>query len=180
MDAGTRKGFKRLDSTAFTLLEVVLVISFIAIIIMVSYRPDVQTAIHRSALSSALTQLHKDLSYSRETAMNKEKLIRIDLDSSGQRYTLKEADSTDSDWTVIRSNIPVANNVSFKAITLTDEVLIFDENGIPYQGDQSPGSSLTGELTAEETVTLKVDIQATEYNGVLRVFPETGFVRREY
>lgn len=118
---------------AFTLLELVIVISIIAISAAVAV-PRFTSTVTRHRAEHAAQRLMADLSLARETAMHGSTSITVDFDTRSATYTIHNVPDVNHpgtpDYTIRLSESPYFAKISSYDLG-GDKQLVFDGFGVP-------------------------------------------------
>ena len=147
--------------SGFTLVELVVVLSVIAII--ASYALINFSATNKLKAQTTAKQLATNMSYTQVLAMTSGNRYRINF--APQTYTITTLDGL----SLVLAPVRLLNGLTLNSTGLPSNYIVFDQQGIPYTDNTIPGTPLSAEATI--TLTLKGSIVQT-----LTITPETGKV----
>ena len=149
----------------FSLIEMVIVISVIAIIGVVSFMQWTGTDIN---VGGQAKQLASDIAYTQSLAMTKGVRYYLIITSSNT-YEIRNASGTAQQMALGNTTATLNTEITFGSLTnLPNNLICFDGKGAPYTTSSSPGTALAS--------TASIPLVTSNSTRTVNIAPVTGNV----
>jgi prepilin-type N-terminal cleavage/methylation domain-containing protein len=159
---------------AFTLIEIVVVITILAIAAMLSL-PMFSSAA-QTQLQSAATLIAADLDYAKNLAITRQMNVTVVFDTGTESYQVQDSGGTvlshpSKAGSTFRANLASDSRTREVEITAVNfdgvSSITFDYLGSPYSGTTTTTAMTTGQIT----------LSADSHSTTVTVEPVTGYIR---
>ncbi|MBT5955012.1 prepilin-type N-terminal cleavage/methylation domain-containing protein [bacterium] len=164
-----------INKKGFTLIELVTTLVILGIISLTFIRPNVIDIMDTMNIQAGTVQVKTDITNTKIESMSERLLKKVIFTPGSTTYSMYTQSTAGNSWELEINSYAFPTGMTVLSTSLTDDQVIFDEKGIPYEDLQSKNpTQITDALSSERNIILET---ANGMQSTITIIPETGFIQ---